>query len=114
MNVDIRFRGLAASESLREHAMRQAHHHLSRFGNVLADVAVRLADVNGPKGGADKRCHVTVRGPRIASCAHEEISADPYSAVDLALEHVAARVGRDLDRARSTRSRTAFLVRRAS
>ncbi len=114
MKVDIRFRGLEASPSLREHAMRQAHHHLSRFGHALAEVAVRVADVNGPRGGADKRCHVTVRGPRLAPCAHEELSADVYSAVDLALEQVAVRVGRGLARARDSRGRAASLARRSS
>jgi len=105
MKVEVRFRGLEASESLREHAARRVHQHLSRFGAQLSAVVVRIADVNGPKGGLDKRCQVTVRGPRLGTSTFEGLSGDPSSAVDAVVERVARAVGRALERVRSLRQR---------
>ena len=34
---------------------------IDRFGHVVRDVVVTLADTNGPKGGVDKRCNVQLR-----------------------------------------------------
>jgi putative sigma-54 modulation protein len=105
MKSQVRFHGVETSESLREYAARRIHLHLSRFGRDLTVVVVRIADVNGPKGGRDKRCRVSVRGPRIGSTTLDEYSGDFWSAVDLALERAAQKVGRALEKARSlTRS----------
>jgi len=101
MKTEVRFHGVETSESLREHAVRRIHLHLSRFGSDLTGVVIRIGDVNGPKGGLDKRCRVTVRGPRVGSATLDEYSGDIWSAVDLALERVAQNVGRTLEKARS-------------
>jgi ribosome-associated translation inhibitor RaiA len=100
MKIEVRFRGLDPSEALRAHAARRIHFHLSRFGNEISAVLVRIADVNGPKGGVDKRCQVTVRGPRLGSTILDETSGDAYSAVDVAVERTGRSVGRELHRAR--------------
>jgi len=100
MKIDVRFHGLESSDALREHAARRVHFHLSRFGGEVTAIVVRLADVNGPKGGVDKRCQVTVRGPRFGSATLDEMSGDAYSAVDVAVERIGRSVGRELGRAR--------------
>ena len=101
MKVDIRFRGLEASDFLRDHALRRAQFHMSRFGTEVSSVVVRIADINGPKGGIDKRCQVTVKGPLFGSTNLDEESADAYAVVDGALERVSRVVGKAIERARS-------------
>ena len=113
MKIEIRFRGLESSDALRDHVSRRIHFHLSRFGNEVTAILVRLADVNGPKGGVDKRCQVTVRDPRIGAATLDEMGGDAYSAVDMAVERVGRSIGRELDRARSDR-RSRYSLRRAS
>jgi ribosome-associated translation inhibitor RaiA len=73
----------------------------SRFSGAIRSVTVRIADINGPKGGADKRCHVTIRGAALGTIIIEDLSADPYSAVDLVLERAARAAGRELERTRA-------------
>ena len=34
---------------------------IDRFGHVVRDVDVTLVDINGPRGGVDKRCNVQLR-----------------------------------------------------
>lgn len=113
MKIEFRFRGLESSHALRDHAVRRLHFHLSRFGKEITGVLVRIADVNGPKGGVDKRCQLMVRGPRFGSAVLDEMSGDAFSAVDMAVERVGRSIGRKLDRARRDK-RGAYSVRGAS
>ena len=103
MKIDVRFRGLEPSAALRDHAVRRVHFHLSRFGHEITSVHVHLRDVNGPKGGLDKHCQVSVRGRRLPTVTIDDLSGDAYSAVDLAVERVGRAVGRDLERVRAVR-----------
>ncbi len=101
MNVHIRCTGIEHSQSLVEHAERKIHQHLSRFGHRLTNVDARLSDVNGPRGGCDKRCLVTARGPGLGRLRVEELHEDFYISVDRALGRLAQVVGRDIARARA-------------
>jgi putative sigma-54 modulation protein len=101
VKIDVRFRHFEVSGGLREHVIRRIHFQLSRFGRQISSVTVRVGDVNGPRGGADKRCRVALRGPGLGSIAFEEQSGDACSAVEVALERAARSVGRELEKARS-------------
>lgn len=106
--VDVRFRGLASSEFLRAHVLRRIHMHARRFGRALVAVVVRLSDVNGPRGGVDKRCQVTLVRPGQRPVTIEEVSVDAYAAVDAAVERAALTAGRSIARERATRRRRAI------
>jgi putative sigma-54 modulation protein len=101
MKIQVRFRALDVSEPLRQHLLRAVHFHLSRFGRELSSVSARVGDVNGPKGGIDKRCQLHVRGPRLGSVVVAEMSADAYAAVDACAERAEHSVGRELERLRT-------------
>lgn len=105
MKVDVRFHGLEGTPGLRQHAEQRAQALLRRFSRAVSAVVVRIADVNGPKGGVDKRCQVTVRGPGLDASSRES-SADAWAAVDAAVARAAAALGRALDRSRSLRRRS--------
>jgi len=105
MTVDIRFRGLASSESLRAYILRRVRTQVHRLGDALRAVVVRVSDVNGPKGGVDKRCQVMLVRPGQRPVTIEEVSADAYAAVDVAVERAALTAGRDLARSRAGRRR---------
>ncbi len=104
MKIDIRCLSFETSEALKTHTERRIHFLLSRFGTDIGTVHVRLSDVNGPRGGLDKRCHVTLHGPRLGSVVVDELSADAYASVNYALHRAARVVSRELDRVRSVRS----------
>jgi putative sigma-54 modulation protein len=103
MKIDVRIRGLGSSEQLREHAVRRAHLHLSRFSGQVGSVSIHLSDVNGPKGGPDKRCQVMVRSTPIGTVSIDALNADAHCALDAAIERAARTVGREIERARESR-----------
>jgi ribosome-associated translation inhibitor RaiA len=61
---------------------------------------VRLGDVNGPRGGVDKHCRITVSGRRFGSSTLDELDGDAYAAVDLATGRIARAIRRQLQRVR--------------
>ncbi len=101
MKIDIRFISLDSSQTFREHACRQLHLRLGRFASEISDIIVRVTDVNGPRGGLDKRCQVTIRGPKLGDVSVEELREDVYAAADSAVERAGRAVGRALERARA-------------
>jgi ribosome-associated translation inhibitor RaiA len=100
MKIDVRLRGMAASEALRKHVVRRVHFQLSRLEGEVGSITVRLEDVNGPKGGLDKRCQVALRGPKFNPLHIEHLATEPYAAVDAAVERAARAVIRELEKAR--------------
>ncbi len=122
MRTDIRGYHLTISEALRTHIERRLHFALSRFGARILHVAVRLEDMNGPRGGVDKRCRIVVA---LAGAGHvqvEVLDSECTNAVDRAADRMQGVVARELDRqyggsdshARSTRIPGSMLFRRHS
>jgi putative sigma-54 modulation protein len=77
-------------------ARRRIDFAIGRFHARLRSVTVRLTDVNGPKGGIDKNCLVTVR---FAARKHkpiviEDTDADGSAAMDRAIDRAARAVAR--------------------
>lgn len=105
MTIDVRFLGLESSESLRAYIVRRVQLQVRRLGKALRAVVVRLSDVNGPKGGVDKRCQVMLVRSGQAPVTIEEVRDDAYAAVDVAVERAAVTAGRGSARARATRRR---------
>ena len=96
MNIYVRFAGIDSPEPVRAYAERRILIALDRVLGVGATALVRLSDLNGPRGGMDKRCRITVREPGFTAQA-EAIDGDPFTAIDRACGRM-ARILRD-DRA---------------
>jgi ribosome-associated translation inhibitor RaiA len=103
MQVDIQCRGFELTEGLREHVRKRLACSLPTGGNTIQHVTVRLSDINGPRGGADKRCHIALRLNGLPRLVIEDTEADLYVAIDRA----AGRAGRTLARRLARRLRPA-------
>jgi ribosomal subunit interface protein len=98
MELDVRGRHLQVSEALRAHLEKRIASALDRVSHHIASVTVRLEDVNGPKGGIDKRCRIKVTGERGGVVVVEEYDADAYVVVDRAAGRAGRAVARTLGR----------------
>jgi putative sigma-54 modulation protein len=106
MHIEIQSRGFEMTDALHLHVERRIRFALAHRGDVVSRVTVRLSDVNGSRGGVDKRCVVRVRVAHLPEVLVEHVHADMYAAVDHAAARAGRTVARTLDR-RSTR-RPAF------
>lgn len=99
LTIDLRSSNLPISVALREHVTRRLHFAVGRFGHRLERIVVRVVDVNGPKGGPDKRCRILARLSPAESAERvvvEATDSDAYAAVSQAAIRLDERVARAL------------------
>lgn len=97
MEVQIKARGLPAAKNLRSHASYRIRTALGRFGHAVQSVTVRLSDVNGPRGGADKLCRVVIQ-MKNRSLVMEELGGDMRRVIDRVTERVQYNVARQMEK----------------
>ena len=105
MILDLRSSNLSISEALREHIVRRLDFALRRFASRVHRVVVRLVDVNGPRGGLDKRCRIIAHLSPSGSVIVEATDADVYVAASQAAIRLDERIARALERRRRPGSR---------
>lgn len=108
MQIDIQARQFSLTNALRSHAERRLRFALTCCGDHIQRVVMRLSDINGPRGGADKRCHLQVVLAGLPDVVVEDMEDDLYVAIDRATDRASRTVGRRLVRQRD-RGRTSCL-----
>ncbi len=98
MMMDIATRNVPMGKALKELVERRLGFALSRFASRISRMRVTVADLNGPRGGIDKRCTVEVQlasaGTLTADVADETLE----SAISRAADRIARRVREELHR----------------
>ena len=79
MQFSIVRRNGSLDDATREFAERRLLFALSRFGSKIDHVSAVIADVNGPRGGLDQSCRVTVGLGRLGTVTVTsiDIEAEP-------------------------------------
>ena len=106
MQIDIQTRGFSLSEALRQQVLRRIGYFLSSRYDQIDRIAVRLFDINGPRGGDDKCCRICVSLPRQSDVVVEDTEADLYVAISRAADRATRTIGRRLSRRRQRPIRT--------
>jgi putative sigma-54 modulation protein len=100
MQIDIQAHGFTATEALRAHVTMRLQHVLGCCVDRISRATVRLSDINGPRGGVDKRCQIQVRLATLADVVIENTEADLYVAIDRASKRIGRTAVRHLARQR--------------
>jgi len=100
MQIDIQARDFTLTNALRDHIVRRLGFALRNRDSHIQHVIVRLSDINGPRGGADKCCHIQVTLPKLSDVVIEDTEVNLYVAIDRAVERAGRTVGRRLARQR--------------
>jgi ribosome-associated translation inhibitor RaiA len=74
---------------LRELTERRVRFVLRRLGWLVPRAEVKLSDVNGPRGGLDKRCQVELKTDGAGSVVVAAVANDWRTALDSALARAA-------------------------
>lgn len=98
MQIDIRAHDLLLTPGLRAHVRRRLQFTLSRFQDHVSRVTVRLSDINGARGAADKQCHIQLHLHGLPEMVIKDTEVDLYVAVDRAAERTGRSLGRYLQR----------------
>jgi len=107
MQIDIQARDFSLTQALRNHVERRLSFALSTRYDRIKRVLVRLSDINGPRGGNDKCCHLHVVLPGQADVVIADTQSNLYAAIDRAADRASRAVSRKLARLhRSKRGRS--------
>lgn len=103
MKIETQSGGMHLTEELRRHVTQRLHFAFDRVTAHIRRVLVKITDINGPRGGADKRCVLRVQLARHPEVVVADTRSDLYAAVGHASERAAQAVQRRLARQRRRR-----------
>src|SRR5688500_7661148 len=95
MESSIRGLNFDLTEAILAHVRERLAQGLSHYAPRLRGVMVRVSDVNGPRGGVDKRCHLEVTAAGVGLVCVDEVHADLYRAVDRAVGRLRRQLARE-------------------
>jgi putative sigma-54 modulation protein len=99
MQIELQARNFSMTHAMRVHIERRLGFALSTCYRQVQRIMVRLSDINGPRGGNDKRCHLEVILPGQAVVV-EDMQADLYVTINRAASRAGRTVMRQLRRKR--------------
>jgi ribosome-associated translation inhibitor RaiA len=94
MKIGIQCKGFPLTSAIAGHVQKRLEFLLGRGLRRLRRVDVTLSGLNGPRGGADKRCLLKIKLDGLLPVIVEDIQTDLYAAIDRA----AGRASRTLVR----------------
>jgi putative sigma-54 modulation protein len=100
VTITVRSFGIDVDADMGGLVERRLSFALSRFGRRVRHVSVALVDVNGPRGGIDKKCAMHARLAPRGKVRVEDRDSEVAAAVDRAAGRLARAVGRALERRR--------------
>jgi ribosome-associated translation inhibitor RaiA len=104
MYLEILGVNLALGDELRGHIERRLRSALGRFAARIDRLTVRLRDVNGPRGGVDKRCRIAATLIPRGLVIVEGQGDDPFALISRAAKRARRSVRRALGRRRRGRA----------
>jgi ribosome-associated translation inhibitor RaiA len=101
--LEVRGHALPLTDGIRRYATDHVALKLAKHARAIQTVVIRVADVNGAKGGEDKQCEVEVVLRRVPSpLVVTATDHDLHAAMDGAADRAQKAVGRALERKRAT------------
>ncbi|MGD8853885.1 MAG: HPF/RaiA family ribosome-associated protein, partial [Gammaproteobacteria bacterium] len=100
VQIEIQARNFYMTQAMRVHIERQLGFALNTCRRHIKRILVRLSDINGPRGGNDKRCHLEVILPGQAAVVVKDTEDDLYLAINRAASRASRTVMRRLRRRR--------------
>lgn len=104
MQLDIRIHKVDLPKEVNRYMGRRLRFCLGRFESRARQLTVRIFDINVPRGGADKRCRMTVRLIPSDAIVVQEVNSDLFAAIDRAAERAGQALARKLHHTRDLRT----------
>jgi ribosomal subunit interface protein len=98
MQIDIQARQFTLTDALRRHTEHRIRLALTCCDDHIQRVMVRLSDINGPRGGIDKHCHIQIVLAGLPDIIIEDTEADMYVAINRATDRAGRTLVRKINR----------------
>lgn len=101
MHIQIRARHFSLTETLKSHVRKRIENALNAGADQIQRIQVRLSDINGLRGGVDKRCLIQVGLTRHTEIIIADTHSDLYAAIGQATARLSKMLSRRLEQLRS-------------
>lgn len=98
MKFSINFRHTEGSSEVIDYIDRRLSFSFSRIRHKVENIAISLADINSPKGGIDKRCHIIVKAVGLNQLIVVDKRTNLYEAIDSCIDRASLYIKRKLAR----------------
>ena len=102
MKIEIRSHHFDLDEDMTDRVINRVLFALSRFDGEISRVQVRFVDTNGPKGGLDKHCLLSVKLTSSGKIVANGKGVDLLPALHYCVERAERAIIRELERRRDT------------
>ena len=102
MKIDITIQQVELDKNIADRVLRRLRFALSKFGHSIRRVRVHFSDLNGPKGGNDKKCSIKVKLITTGEIVVQGVGKDIVTALSHSVERVERAIKRELERRRET------------
>ena len=96
--IDIQVQNFTLTEAMESHIKQKLEPMHSNFGDRILSTHVHLSDVNGPKGGENKKCLIHVELQKLATVVVEDTEESLYTAIDSCCHSAERAVRKSLER----------------
>ena len=100
MNIQLQSQGFDLTDAIDAHVRRQINFNLANVESHIMSVDVFLSDINGPKGGPDKKALICIRLDSRSTVTIERTRVDLYAAITLVARQAKRAVSRTLNKHR--------------
>jgi putative sigma-54 modulation protein len=106
MKVLMRGVHLSLSDGLKTYVQEHLVGHIEKLcdDQEASEIDISLVDTNGPKGGMDKECRVTVRLPGLSAIHVTEAAETLHQAIDASRDRMENTLKRTLERRRDVQN----------
>jgi ribosomal subunit interface protein len=101
MKIEMQALNLELTRALRDHLKRRMKFAFGTHRQHIQSILVRLSDINGPRGGEDKCCHIHVVLPQMANIVVKDTESNIRAAIDRAAQRASRTVARRIARLRN-------------
>jgi ribosome-associated translation inhibitor RaiA len=103
MRITVSGLSFELTDAIARHVEDRIRVSLGTASDRINAVSVRLSDINGSRGGIDKRCRIAVWMRHLRTVVVEAIDPDLYIAVDDAASRAKQAIWRGIKRRRTLR-----------
>ena len=100
MKIDITTQQVELDKNVSDQVLRRLQFALSKFGHSIRQVQVHFSDLNGPKGGNDKKCSINVKLVSTGEVMVQGVGKDIATTLSYSVERVGRAVKHELERRR--------------
>lgn len=110
MNIDLQARDFNLTDSHKSQIQQKLKVVLSRFGHKIRLARVVLSDINGPKGGKDKRCAIRIEVNNHKTVVVEEVTENMFESINRCSQRVKRTLTRLLNKRRINTREEIFIA----